>query len=86
MLVESVSSPSSEVRAGKLREGQGVAAALVLDLDVALLDVYVGLAVSPMVPSFDEVALGEVVLVAKSRLRCRSCWRAGLDRLLASIK
>ena len=48
-------------RGRQLRERQRVLAPLVLDLDVALLDVDVGLAVLAHRPELDQVALGDVV-------------------------
>ena len=48
-------------RGRQLRERQGVLAPLVLDLDVALLDVDVGLAVLAHRPELDQVAVGDVV-------------------------
>ena len=48
-------------RAGLLREGQRVAPAPVLDLDVALLDVDVGRPVLAHRPELDQVAVGDAV-------------------------
>ena len=56
-------------RAGDLRERQHVLAALVLDLDVALLDVDVGSAVLPHRPELHQVGVGTWSRIANSRLR-----------------
>ena len=71
-------------RAGQLRERQGVLAPLVLDLDVALLDVDVGLAVLPHRPQLDQVAVGDVVADREEQVEgADHVGVLGLDRALA---
>jgi UDP-sulfoquinovose synthase len=71
-------------RGGQLRERQRVAAPLVLDPDVALLDVDVGLAVLAHRAELDQVALGDVVADREEQVEVADRVAVlGLDRLLA---
>ena len=71
-------------RGRQLRERQRVAAPLVLDLDVALLDVDLGLAVLAHRPELDQVAVGHVVADREEQVEVADHVRVlGLDRLLA---
>ena len=70
-------------RGRQLRERQRVLAPLVLDLDVALLDVDVGLAVLAHRPELDQVAVGDVVADREEQVEVADHVRVlGLDRLL----
>ena len=69
-------------RGRQLRERQRVAAPLVLDLDVALLDVDLGLAVLAHRPELDQVAVGDVVADREEQVEVADHVRVlGLDRL-----
>src|SRR3954452_22229599 len=71
-------------RARQLREGQGVLAALVLDLDVALLDVDAGLAVLAHRPELDQVRVGDVVAHREEQVEVADhVCVLGFDRALA---
>ncbi len=84
MLVESWTFEQWYSEAGQLREGQSVPASLVLDLDVALLDVDVGLAVLAHRPELDQVAVGDVVADREEQVEVADhVGVLGLDRLLA---
>src|SRR3954468_812465 len=71
-------------RARQLREGQRVLAALVLDLDVALLDVDAGLAVLAHRPELDQVRVGDVVAHREEQVEVADhVGVLGFDRTLA---
>jgi hypothetical protein len=71
-------------RAGHLRERQGVLAPLVLDLDVALLDIDVGLAVLAHRAELDEVAVRHVVAHREEQVEgADHVGVLGFDRALA---
>jgi dolichyl-phosphate-mannose-protein mannosyltransferase len=70
-------------RGGQLREGKRVLPPLVLDLDVPLFDVDVGLAVLAHRPELDQMALGDVVANREEQIEVADHVRVlGLDRLL----
>src|SRR5215211_3790026 len=54
---------------GLLREGQKVLAAVVLDLDVALFDVYVGLAILSHRAELHQVAVGHVLVYGEEHVQ-----------------
>ena len=71
-------------RARQLRIRERVLAALVLDLDEALLDVDVGLAVLAHRPELDEVGVGDVVAHREEQFEVADHVRLlGFDRALA---
>ena len=71
-------------RGRQLRVRQDVGPALVLDLDVALLDIDVGLAVLAHRPELDQVALGDVVADREEQVEVADhVGVLGLDRGLA---
>ena len=84
MLVESWTLEQWYSEAGSFGKGRVSLAPLVLDLDVALLDVDLGLAVLAHRPELDQVAVGDVVADREEQVEVADhVGVLGLDRLLA---